>query len=67
MTTTPWASAMGANFLLISPPAEKKAKSRGRSKEVSSRSSTVYSVFFQKIFSPAERGEEKRDNELIGN
>ena len=53
-TVTPWAAAIGANFSLVDPPAEKRAISIGLSKECSVSSSTVYSFPLNVSVFPAD-------------
>ena len=52
-TTTPLEAAMGANFSLVEPPAEKSAMSISLSNEFSVSSSMIYSLPINSIFCPA--------------
>src|SRR6056297_1072126 len=59
-TVTPLDAAIGANFLLVSPPAENSAMSMSLSKEFSLSSSTVYVSPLQVRILPADLADAKR-------
>ena len=60
ITVHPLETAIGENFLDVSPPAENIAKSKPSSNEFSVNSLTIYSFPLKLIFFPLERYDEKK-------